>query len=271
MDLVKNNLARSANPRKSFCYFWLLPKVESPLPYQLQLTKRFYKVAEFNAESRMDSANLPRLVDCGLEGGEILLLAKAKSSKNFLDSTELQNLIQNNCAKHPKLARFVVQKIGIKGAEVPPADFLLETDKRGSPPKSEKAAAFWRVGGAGRGVQPFLRKESSEFEGEESAESTIDSNAESAVESSKKFALDSVKFTTLGCLKLVRERGFYFWDKPKVAKTFFGASHSIFLLDSAKFAESTRQCEFAESTRRGEFAESRRISQNLAIHYFLKG
>ena len=42
------------------------------------------------------------------------------------------------------------------------ADFLLEAEKRGSPPKSEKAAAFWRVGGAGRGVQPFLRENSSE-------------------------------------------------------------------------------------------------------------
>ena len=30
-NLVKNNLARSANLCKSFCYFWLLPKVESPL------------------------------------------------------------------------------------------------------------------------------------------------------------------------------------------------------------------------------------------------
>ena len=124
------NLTRKApNPRishevrKSFCYFLLLPKVESLLPYQPQLTKK----------------------------------------RNFVDSAK-QNLIQNNCAKHPKLARFVVQKIGIKGAEVPPADFLLETEKRGTPPKSEKAAAFWRVGGAGRGVQPFLRKESSEFE-----------------------------------------------------------------------------------------------------------
>ncbi|MGX3010621.1 hypothetical protein ACWIUD_03515 [Helicobacter sp. 23-1044] len=37
---------------------------------------------------------------------------------------------------------------------------MLEAEKRGSPPKSEKAAAFWRVGGAGRGVQPFCEKES---------------------------------------------------------------------------------------------------------------
>ncbi|MGX3010273.1 hypothetical protein ACWIUD_01740 [Helicobacter sp. 23-1044] len=47
------------------------------------------------------------------------------------------------------------------------ADFLLEADKRGSPPKSEKAAAFWEhnlneVGGSGSGVQPFLREKTSE-------------------------------------------------------------------------------------------------------------
>ena len=42
---------------------------------------------------------------------------------------------------------------------------MLESDKRGSPPKSEKAAAFWRVGGAGRGVQPFLREKTSESNG----------------------------------------------------------------------------------------------------------
>ena len=67
-----------------------------------------------------------------------------------------------SCDSTPNLARFVVQKIGFKDAVVPSADFLLESEKRGSPPKSEKAAAFWRVGGAGRGVQPFLRKEKGE-------------------------------------------------------------------------------------------------------------
>ena len=51
------------------------------------------------------------------------------------------------------------------------ADFLLESDKRGSPPKSEKAAAFWEhnlneVGGSGCGVQPFLREDSSESNGQ---------------------------------------------------------------------------------------------------------
>ena len=29
-----------------------------------------------------------------------------------------------------------------------------------------------------------------------------------------------VESASFGCLKLVRERGFYFWQKPKVAKAF---------------------------------------------------
>ncbi len=75
------------------------------------------------------------------------------------ESLDLPKQFNESCDSTPNLARFVVQKIGFKGAVVPPTDFLLEKDLRGSPPKSEKAAAFWRVGGAGRGVQPFLRKE----------------------------------------------------------------------------------------------------------------
>ena len=67
---------------------------------------------------------------------------------------------------------------------MPPADFLLEAEKRGSPPKSEKAAAFWRVGGAGRGVQPFLRKESSENNGERFAKSSA--IAESSADSTNR-------------------------------------------------------------------------------------
>ena len=84
---------------------------------------------------------------------------------------------QNKCASaQPNLARFVVQKIGIKGRSSASADFLLEADKRGTLPKSEKRS-FWRVGRAGRGVQPFCEKES-KLSGENSvrvAESTLDS------------------------------------------------------------------------------------------------
>ncbi len=78
-------------------------------------------------------------------------------------SSLLQQLKQNKCASaHQISPDSWCKKSESKGAVVPPADFLLESDKRGSPPKSEKAAAFWRVGGAGRGVQPFLRKEKGE-------------------------------------------------------------------------------------------------------------
>ena len=52
-----------------------------------------------------------------------------------------------------------------QGCSSATADFLLEAEKRGSPPKSEKAAAFWRVGGAGRGGAALLRKESREISG----------------------------------------------------------------------------------------------------------
>ena len=68
------------------------------------------------------------------------------------------------------------------------ADFLLEKELRGTPPKSEKAAAFWRVGGAGRGVQPFLRKEKGD---KELKDSSVDLSAESHKEMDSRFALDS--------------------------------------------------------------------------------
>ena len=69
------------------------------------------------------------------------------------------------CAKHPKTRPLRGAKNRIQGCSSATADFLLEADKRGSPPKSEKAAAFWRVGGAGRGVQPFCEKENNKVNG----------------------------------------------------------------------------------------------------------
>ena len=100
-------------------------------------------------------------------------MAKAKSSKNFLDSTPcvesslaLCDSTQNSpisCAKNKGIK-------GVNGAEVPPADFLLERELLGTPPKSEKRLLLgkhlkssWgeRVRGAA-----LLRKESSEFESE---------------------------------------------------------------------------------------------------------
>ena len=157
-NLIKNKSARSANPRKSFCYFLLSQKVESSLPYQPQLTS---------------------------------------------DSTIPQNLNQNkSCVSTQNSPVSWCKKSGIKGAEVPPADFLLETEQRGTPPKSEKAAAFWRVGGEWRGVQPFLRQESGENEGEESVESTAESSAKSALDST--------------IPQNLKKSFCYFWLRPKV-------------------------------------------------------
>ena len=56
LDFATQNLIRKAQNhrishevRKSFCYFWLSPKVESPLPYRLQSTKKgnFAKLKSF--------------------------------------------------------------------------------------------------------------------------------------------------------------------------------------------------------------------------------
>ena len=92
---------------------------------------------------------------------------------SFCESKKKQKLLKDLCEAPENSPASWCKKSESKGAVVPPADFLLEAEKRGSPPKSEKAAAFWRVGGAGRGVQPFLRKESSEISGEGDAESRI--------------------------------------------------------------------------------------------------
>ena len=197
--------------RKSFCYFWLLPKVESPLPYQLKTTKRDNFVEYFaestldstipqnphdSADSALDSANSQNLTR-KMQNPRIQhemrksfcyfwLLPKVESSPplnfnlpNDADSAK-QNLIQNNCALAPENSPVSwCKKSGTKGAVVPPADFLLETDKRGSPPKSEDGCFLGThlkvVGGSVGGVQPFLRKESSEFKGEGIADSAKDS------------------------------------------------------------------------------------------------
>ena len=82
----------------------------------------------------------------------------------FLDSAQGVEFIKNNpCDSTNRISPDSwCKKSESKGAVVPPADFLLESELRGTPPKSEKAAAFWRVGGAGRGVQPFLREKTSD-------------------------------------------------------------------------------------------------------------
>ena len=65
-----------------------------------------------------------------------------KRDSSFCKSKKKQKLLKRIVRSTRKLARFVVQKIGIKGCSSATADFLLEAEKRGSLPKSEKAELF---------------------------------------------------------------------------------------------------------------------------------
>ena len=91
-----------------------------------------------------------------------------------IDSQKQSTIKSNLCDSTTESRPLRGAKNREQGCSSATADFLLEAEKRGTPPKSEKAAAFWRVGGAGRGVQPFLRKEISESSGT-SGESDADS------------------------------------------------------------------------------------------------
>ena len=55
----KNKSARSANPIKSFCYFWLSPKVESPSPLNPNLPNNANNARI--SKSQKDSAQNPKL------------------------------------------------------------------------------------------------------------------------------------------------------------------------------------------------------------------
>lgn len=55
----KNKSARSANPIKSFCYFWLSPKVESPSPLNPNLPNNSNNAQI--SKSQKDSAQNPKL------------------------------------------------------------------------------------------------------------------------------------------------------------------------------------------------------------------
>ncbi|MGX3012218.1 dihydropteroate synthase [Helicobacter sp. 23-1044] len=83
--------------------------------------------------------------------------------QNFCDSKN----DKNQSCEAPKSRPLRGAKNREQASSSASADFLLEAEKRGTPPKSEKAAAFWEhnlneVGGSGSGVQPFLREKTSE-------------------------------------------------------------------------------------------------------------
>ena len=126
-----------------------------------------------NAESRGNSVLGMQFRTCENFG---------ESTDSSLDSAESQNQNQNNPRVSANLESRPLRgaKNRNQASSSGKADFLLEADKRGSPPKSEKAAAFWghnkkELGGAGRGVQPFLREKTGENNSEENAESRLDS------------------------------------------------------------------------------------------------
>ena len=99
------------------------------------------------------------------------------SAESTPDSADSQNLVNLNSCEAPETRPLRGAKNREQGCSSATTDFLLEAEKRGSPPKSEKRS-FWRVGGAGRGVQPFCEKESSEVDEKNSvrvAESSLDS------------------------------------------------------------------------------------------------
>ncbi|MGX2983363.1 hypothetical protein [Helicobacter sp. 23-1045] len=74
---------------------------------------------------------------------------------------------------------------------------MLEAEKRGTPPKSEKAAAFWCVGGAGRGVQPFLRGKTSESNKQNNETIADSANQTKNTESHTKKFTDSAFFANI--------------------------------------------------------------------------
>ena len=58
-ESIKNKSARSANPIKSFCYFWLWPKVKSPSPLNHNLPNNANNARI--SKSQKDSAQNPKL------------------------------------------------------------------------------------------------------------------------------------------------------------------------------------------------------------------
>ena len=152
-------------PKVNICF-----KITGFLGNYCEIASRFALVKSANLYDTIeirqsDSLKISGNFDC--EMSENTIFRAKEALKSFLDSTaestldsaDLQNLDKQNLCEAPKTRPLRGAKNRNQGCSSATADFLLEAEKRGSPPKSEKAAAFWRVGGAGRGVQPFLREE----------------------------------------------------------------------------------------------------------------
>ncbi|MGX3011908.1 non-canonical purine NTP pyrophosphatase [Helicobacter sp. 23-1044] len=124
-----------------------------------------------------DSENIARLIN------ELKARNLSESRAKFVSCVACCEIFKNQSCEAPKTRPLRGAKNRFQTSSSASADFLLEAEKRGTPPKSEKAAAFWEhnlneVGGSGRGVQPFLREKTSETDlknGENVADSALDS------------------------------------------------------------------------------------------------
>ncbi|MGX3011190.1 hypothetical protein ACWIUD_06480 [Helicobacter sp. 23-1044] len=107
--------------------------------------------------------------------------AESWQSTNFCDSKN----DKNNPCEAPKSRPLRGAKNREQGCSSATADFLLEVEKRGSPPKSEKRQLLARRG-SGAGGAALLRKDSSESKGQNG-----ESNADSTLQNCDSYNLDS--------------------------------------------------------------------------------
>ena len=121
-----------------------------------------------------------------------------ETAESRADSANSQNLGKNNRAQSANLESRPLRgaKNRKQGRSSASADFLLEADKRGSPPKSEKRQLLARRG-SGAGGAALLRKEKNN---KENAESNIDSSPTAQndkLRESAESSADSAFFLTL--------------------------------------------------------------------------
>ncbi|MGX3010123.1 hypothetical protein ACWIUD_00970 [Helicobacter sp. 23-1044] len=146
----------------------------------------------------LDSANRAKIAESALISSLRDLRSKSWQSIKILRfARKSQNLVRyfpslrgdlspkqsKNPCEAPETRPLRGAKNREQGCSSASADFLLEAEKARALPLKAKSGCFWRVGGVGRGVQPFLRKKTSESNAE-NGENIIDSaicakNAES--------------------------------------------------------------------------------------------
>ena len=208
-----------------------------------------------NYESQTEN---PSVVDsANLSNSQNLEENSAKIAESALDSAESENLNKNNSVRSTQTRPLRGAKNRIQGCSSVTADFLLEAEKRGSPPKSEKVAAFWEhnkkeLGGAGRGGQPFLRKESSEISGKEVADSALDSVPQDEFATINIILEPSLAFgtghhaSTFMCIEAIQALDSQYSLKNKKLLD-FGCGSGILALCASKLGAVVDLCDIDES------------------------